>query len=120
MQIRKNKQKPRLPTVDEFLEYKPKRGDFEWSNNSEDLVEIKVPKFKANIAISFCKIIRRENTFKANMDKIGSTIWENCDGRNSVKDILNLLKKKFPKEENIDQRLFLFLLQMQNLNYIEL
>ena len=120
MLIRKNKQKYRPPTAEEFLQYTPKRKDFEWSKNSEGLVEIKVPKFKANIGISLCKVIRKENTFTAKMDKMGSIAWENCDGKNSVQDILKILKKEFPKEENIDQRLFLFLQQMQNLYYIEL
>jgi len=118
--IRKNKQKHRLPTVEEILQYRPKRVDYEWSTNTEGLVEIKVPKFKSNFGKSFCKVIKKENTFTANMDKIGSIIWKNADGRNSVKDILEMLKKEFPNEENMDQRLFLFLQQMYNLCYIDL
>jgi hypothetical protein len=54
------------------------------------------------------------------MDKIGSIVWKNCDGTKSVKDILIVLKKEFPKEENIDNRLFLFLQQMYGLHYIML
>jgi hypothetical protein len=118
--LRKNKQKYRPPTVEEILRYRPKRVDFEWSTNNKDLVVIKVPKFKGNFGKSFCKVIKKDNTFTANMDKIGSIVWKNCDGKNSVKDILEILKKEFPKEENIDQRLFLFLQQMQSLNYIDL
>lgn len=120
MLIKKNRQKHRLPTVEEILQYRPKRVDYEWSTNAEGLVEIKVPKFKSNFGKSFCKVIKKENTFTANMDKIGSIIWINADGRNSVKDILEMLKKEFPKEENMDQRLFLFLQQMHNLCYIDL
>jgi hypothetical protein len=36
-----------------------------------------------------------------------------------VKIILENLKKEFPDEKNIDQRLYLFLQQMKNLNYID-
>jgi hypothetical protein len=118
--LRKDKQKHRPPTVEEILQFRPKRVDFEWSINTEGLVEIKVPKFTSNFGKSFCKVIRKDNSFTANMDKIGSIIWKNCDGRNSVKDILGVLKKEFPKEENIDQRLFLFLQQMYSLHYIML
>ncbi|MCK5635885.1 MAG: PqqD family protein [Thermoplasmatales archaeon] len=118
MLLRKNKQKYRPPTVEEILQYRPTRADYEWSTNTEGLVEIKVPKFSSNFGKSFCKVIKKDNAFTANMDKIGSIIWKNCDGRNSVKDILEILKKEFPKEENIDQRLFLFLQQMQSLQYI--
>jgi len=118
---RKDKKiKPRLPTVEEFLQYRPKKAEFEWSTNEEGLVEIKVPKFKGNLGKSFCKLIRKGDNFIANMDRIGSIVWKNSDGRNTVKDILEILRKEFPKEENLDQRLFLFLQQMQSLNYINL
>ena len=116
----RKKNKPRLPTVDEFLQYIPKRREFEWNVNSEGIVEILVPKFKSKFGKSFCNLIRKENLFAAKMDKIGSTVWKECDGKKSVKTILNSLKKKFPKEKDIDQRLFLFLQQMYSLNYIEL
>ena len=111
--LRKNK-----ITVDEFLQYRPRRVDFEWFKDKDDLVRIKVPKFKSRLGKSFCKIIKKENVFTANLDPVGSLVWINCDGRNKVKDILEILKKESPKEKNIDQRLFLFLQQMESLNYI--
>ena len=117
---RKNKEKPRLPTVDEFLAYRPKRNDFEWSLNADGVVELIVPKFNSNFGKSFCKLTRKGETFVAKMDKIGTLVWTNCDGVQSVEEILNKLKKAFPDEQNIDQRLFSFLQQMQSLNYLEL
>jgi len=117
--LRKNKEKYRPPTAEEFLQYRPKRLDFEWFTNADGLVELKVPKFKSNFGKSFCKVIRKDNTFTANMDKIGTLVWKNCDGRQTVKQILEKLKKEFPNEENIDQRLFLFLQQMNGLNYLD-
>ena len=121
MLIRKNKKpKKRLPTLEEMLQFRPRRSDFEWSTNDEDLVVIKVPKFESNFGKSFCKFIRRDENITAKMDKIGTLVWKSCDGKNSIKDILELLKKKFPKEENIDNRLFLFLQQMNSLRYISL
>jgi hypothetical protein len=118
LQIRKAKQ--RLPTVDEFLRFVPKRLQTEWSINDEGLVELKVPKFNSSLGKSFCSLVRKDNSFAAKMDKIGSLVWQNCDGRNTVQDILKKLRKEFPKEENIDQRLFLFLQQMHGLHYLEL
>jgi len=100
LQKKNKQQKPRLPTVEEMLQYQPKRADFQWETNKEGLVQIKVPKFKSNLWISFCKLIKKENVFTANMDK-------------------KVLDKEFPKEKNIDQRLFLFIQQMIGLNYIE-
>jgi len=118
LQIRKNKQKYRPPTEDEFLRFVPNRAELEWSTSEDGLVEIKTPKFTSNFGKSFCKIIKKDDTFTAKMDKIGTIVWKNCDGKNSVKDILEKLKKALPKEENIDQRLYLFLQQMNSLHYI--
>lgn len=119
MKKKKDKQrKSPLPTVDEFLCYVPRRAEFDWSTNDEGLVQIKVPKFKSNFGKTFCKMIKKDDMFTANMDKVGSLVWKNCDGNNTVKDILEIMKKEFTKEEDIDQRLFLFLRQMQALRYI--
>ncbi|ENO12503.1 Coenzyme PQQ synthesis protein D (PqqD) [Thermoplasmatales archaeon SCGC AB-539-C06] len=118
----KNKEKQekyRLPTVEEFLRYRPRRLDFEWSTNVEGLVEMIVPKFKGNLGKSFCKVIRKENMFTANMDRLGSLVWKNCDGERTVGQILEIVKKEFPEEKNTDQRLFSFIQQMESLNYID-
>ena len=120
MLIRKKNNKPRLPTAEEFRAFKPIRRDLEWSKNAEDLVELNVPKFNSNFGKSFCKVTRKDQTFTAKMDKIGSIVWENCDGKTTVQTILDKVKKTYPKEENIDQRLFSFLQQMQSLNYLDL
>ena len=117
---RKNREKKhRLPTTEEFLKFKPKRLDFDWSTNTEGLVEIKVPKFKSNLGKSFCNIIKKDNYFIANMDKLGSLVWKNCDGKKTIKKIVEITQEDFPDEKNIDQRLFLFIQQMRTLNYID-
>jgi len=118
----KNKEKQekyRLPTVEKFLQYRPRRLGFEWSTNAEGLVEMTVPKFKGNLGKSFCKVIRKENMFTANMDRLGSIVWKNCDGERTVGQILEIVKKEFPEEKNMDQRLFSFIQQMGSLNYID-
>jgi hypothetical protein len=118
--LRKNKEKKsKLPTAEEFLQYRPTRLDFKWSTNADGIVVLDVPKFKGKIGISLCKVIRKDNTFTANLDKLGSLVWKNCDGKQNVKQILEKIQKEFPNEENIDQRLFLFLQQMMGLNYID-
>ena len=115
----KEKRKKRLPTAEEFLQYRPRRLDFEWSTNAEGLVEMKVPKFKSNLGKSFCKLIKKENMFTANMDRLGSLVWKNCNGKNTVNQILELAKKEFPEEKDMDQRLFSFIQQIGSLNYID-
>ena len=101
-----------------MLQYKPRRLDFEWTTNKEGLVEIKVPKFHSNFGKSFCRIIKKENFFTANLDRLGSLVWQESDGLKTVAEILEIIEKEFPDEKEIDQRLFLYLQQLESLNYI--
>jgi len=105
-------------TVEEFLNFKPVKENFEWFKTEENLVRIVVPKFKSKLGKKFCKLLGKDDTFTANLDRIGSVVWENCDGRHSVKDILEILEKEFPEEENLLSRLIFFLQQMKKLKYI--
>jgi hypothetical protein len=106
-------------TREEFLQYTPSRADFPWTTTADNLVEIQVPKFKGKFGTSFCKIIRREPTFTARLDAIGSFVWKHCDGTKTVQEILTLLEHAFPKEKELDQRYFLFLHNMAHLGYIK-
>ena len=112
--------KPRLPTTEQFLAYYPQRQPYEWTLDEEQRVCIQVPKFQHSIGKKFCKIIKKENKFTARLDEIGSIIWQHTDGKKTVKDILQILQKQFTDQDNIDQRLYLFLQQMHHLNYITL
>ncbi len=77
-----------------------------------------MPKFTGKLGKSFCNVLRRQNTFEAHLDKLGSAIWNQCDGTKLVKEILVEITPLFPEEKNLDQRLFLFLQQLKALNYI--
>lgn len=117
--------KPELPTIEEFLQYRPHRLDFEWYEDEKGLVVIKVPKFKGNLGISFCKIIRKKEIFTAHPDRIGSLVWKNCDGKNTVKDILKIIKKTYlsdgikKNEEDIKNNLVNYLVDLKMKDYID-
>ncbi len=116
----KEKRKSNLPTEEEMLSFKPRRIDIDWKEDKEGIVKLTVPKFKSSLGKSFCKFIKKDNYFKASFDRLGSIVWKNCDGNRTVKEILEILKKEFPDEKDIDNRLYLFLQQMDNLNYLDL
>ncbi len=116
----KKQHKTTVPTKEEFLAYTPQQGNYQYETNDEGTIQLIVPKFKGQLGSTFCKLIKRENTFKANLDTIGSFIWQHCDGKTTVKQILSRLLKEFPDEENMEQRLFMFLQQMDHLGYIRL
>jgi len=115
--LSKKNKKPTVPTEEAFLQYIPVRGDFEWSETDRQ-VHIVVPKFHRQIGEKFCKLIKKESTFTAHLDAIGSVVWKQCDGKKTVEEIRSVVRKQFPEEKNIDQRLYLFLQQMHGLNYL--
>ena len=83
-------------------------------------MQIKVPKFTGTLGKGFVKAVRKENTFTTNLDALGSSVWKQCDGNVTVKEILDKITVEFPDQEDIDQRLFLFLQQLHSLGYITL
>ncbi len=117
---KKKKEEPSKPTEEEFLRYRPVRADIKWKEDKEGIVTLKVTKFKSKFGKSFLNLIKKDNHFKANMDRLGSIVWKESDGRKTVKDILKIVEKTFPDEKNINQRLYLFLQNLNNLGYIEL
>jgi hypothetical protein len=114
----KQKSNSGLPTVEEFLSYRPIRSDFPWKTTEEGTVSITIPKFQGRVGQAFVKLLRKDNFFEAHLNPLGSFVWIQCDGRQTVGDILKKVQEKFPGEKEIDQRLFLFLQQMKALNYL--
>ena len=114
----KREDKPTKPTIEEFLSFIPIRAEYEWTTDEDGIVHITVPKFQSKWGKRLCKLLRKEETFTADMDELGSIVWNHCDGKNTVKDILEVLKNEFGDEEDLDQRLIVFLHQMRNLNYL--
>lgn len=102
---------------DEFLELKPKRRDFRWIEE-DGKIRIIVPKFRSRIGRSFCRLLGKEENFTANLDEKGSIIWKLCDGRHTVRKILEELQQRYPEEKDLDQRLFLYLYNLKKLGYI--
>lgn len=126
MNKRKKKKRPRQPTLEEFLTFKPLRKEFEYIEDEDGLIHITVPKFQKDLGKTFCKTIKKQPTFTADMDAIGSIVWKYSDGDHTVADIEEELKKTFPDEaektgqNSLQQRLIAFLQQMSQLDYITL
>jgi hypothetical protein len=92
--------------------------DFKWTTGDDGLVQVMVPKFTGKVGKKFVKTLRRDNIFSAHFDRLGSSVWKQCDGTVTVKQILDVVTIEFPNEKDIDQRLFLFLQQLRALHYI--
>ncbi len=57
---------------------------------------------------------------KVDLDKIGSLIWLNLDGKRNVDELINIVKNNFPNEENLENRVKLFITQLFKNKFIQL
>ncbi|MCD6237608.1 MAG: PqqD family protein [Thermoplasmata archaeon] len=108
------------PSLDEILQLKPVRGNFKWERGEDGNIILTVPKFKSNIGKWLCKALGKKETFIAHLDRIGSAVWEQCDGKTTVERILKTLKEKFPDEKDLDQRLVYYLFKLKELGYLSI
>ncbi|MCD6468942.1 MAG: PqqD family protein [Thermoplasmata archaeon] len=112
--------KKRNLSLDEVLQFKPKRKEFKWVAGDDETVVITIPKFKSRIGRWFCKAIGKDLFFTAHLDNIGSEVWKRCDGATTVGEILNILRERFPNEKELDKRLLYYLYRMDELGYISI
>ena len=66
--------------------------------NDEDLVTVIVPKFKNEFAKKFISPKLKSADFKLSLEKFGSEVWKNMDGKTKVGDIVKILSDKFGDE----------------------
>jgi len=94
----------------------------DWDTNDETgLIRILKPKFKSNWAKKFLNPFVKGENFIIKLDELGTEVWKNCNGKNTVEDIGKLLGKKFgPEIEPIYDRLNKFIMQLFRSKFIEL
>ena len=66
--------------------------------NDEDLVTVIVPKFKNEFAKKFISPKLKSADFKLNLEKFGSEVWKNMDGKTKVGELVKILSEKFGDE----------------------
>lgn len=57
---------------------------------------------------------KKEKIAKIELDDIGSFVWQNCDGKNNISDIIQLTEGKFSDKDKISERVQLFLTQLES------
>jgi len=88
--------------------------------NNDNLVVVLFKKRPTFIEkIFFRKMI--DNPYKIDLDEIGSFIWNLCDGKNNLNDILRKVKDYFgDKVDPAEERVLSFIKQMNNTKLIQL
>lgn len=77
------------------------------------------PKFTHPLLVKHLLPRLKNPYFKIKLDEIGSFIWNLCDGKNTVKDIGNLLRKRFGERiEPLHDRVGLFFQNLEKNKFI--
>lgn len=93
-----------------------------WDTHTETgLIRIIKPKFKSNWAKSlFNPFVKGEN-FIIKLDELGTEVWKNCNGKNTIEEIGIILGRKFGSDiEPIYDRLNKFTMQLLRSKFIRL
>ncbi len=101
-----------------LLELVPSRN-YDHNYREDNLIDVLVPRFNDKI---FGKILqpRLKNPFiRANLDELGSNTWELIDGEKSVTDIINLMTEKFTEENDIENRIVVFIQNLYKNGFIK-
>jgi hypothetical protein len=94
--------------------------EWDYQDNSE-LIYVKKPKFESDWAKKIFEPFFKTKFFKARLDKLGTVVWQNCDGKNTVKQIGEILAKTFgPEIEPIYERLNEFIVNLHRHKFIEI
>jgi hypothetical protein len=93
-----------------------------WDINEETgFICILKPKFKSDWAKKFFNPFVKGENFIIKLDELGTEVWKNCNGKNTVKEIGKRLGKKFgPNIEPIYDRLNKFIIQLLRSKFIRL
>ena len=63
---------------------------------------------------------KKSSTSSLELDGLGSVVWENIDGKNTVYDIINiLLEKEKDSYESMQKRVFMFVRLLKNKKIID-
>jgi len=94
--LRLRKKKAEGPTVSrsEILSTKPVRNPYlKWEKNDKGDICIKIP-LQQTTGL-FSKLMPTPRERKIELDKIGSMVWELCDGNRTVKDLADFLHEEY-------------------------
>lgn len=65
-------------------------------------------------------ITKKNSTSTLELDGLGSVVWENIDGKNTIYDIINiLLEKEKDSYESMQERVFMFVRLLKNKKIID-
>ena len=90
--------------------------NIQWETGENDKVYLLKEKSKNKIMKKLIEIFNKNQYFKIHFDEIGTFVWKNIDGKNSIKDLGRILREwdqeiDFPQPEERVEKFILMLLK---------
>ena len=110
-----------MKKIDDIMNCIPTRL-FGWEIKEDDgRVVILRPKYKSKTGMLLFGSFLKDKNFKVKLDDLGTVVWKNADGKNTVQKIGEILAQEFgPEIEPIYERLTTFLVQLHRQKFIRL
>lgn len=87
--------------------------------DNEALVTVIIPKFKNKLAVKIISPKLKSDHFRIKLDKFGSAVWLDINGKTKVELIIKDLKKKFGDElQEAEDRITKFIFQLYSQGFI--
>lgn len=85
-----------------------------WERDGEGkLVVLLVPRFRRGPLKRWLQPRLKRPHMRVTLDEIGTAVWENCDGKKTVREISDILKERFgEKIEPLEPRMKVFFTQL--------
>ena len=93
--------------------------NIQWEKTEDGLVVLLKPKFQHPFFKKHVLPRLKRPYFKVKLDAVGSFVWEQCDGKQTVQEVAQNLKEKFGEEvEPLYDRIALFLQNLEKNRFI--
>ncbi len=93
--------------------------NIKWEKKEDGLIILLREKFQNPFLKKYLLPRLKNPYFRVKLDRIGSFIWEQCNGSRSIKEIAELLQGEFGKDiEPLYERISLFFQSLENSRFI--
>lgn len=92
-----------------------------WEPGENGLAIVLVPKFRNRFAVRWIMPRLSKPLVRVKLDKIGSFVWKQCDGKTTVAEIADRMKAEFGEEaEPVDERVSAFMVKLMRADLLSL
>ncbi|MDZ7263719.1 MAG: PqqD family protein [candidate division KSB1 bacterium] len=87
---------------------------------SDGSIVVLQPKFRHPLLVKYLLPKLKKPYFRIALDRFGSFVWQQCNGSQTVKQIVKLFKENFPADAAMaDERVAIFMQRLQRLQLLE-